>query len=695
MAETAKITIDADTKKAIQQIEKFSKVASESLKDVEKQTKLSSLAFANFVGGLATNAATSAFGAVAGAAKDLYNTFITEGVQAAIVQEDALNAVASALATSGEFSQEALQDFQNFASGLQSVTKFGDETILSQISLAKAFGATNEQAKTITEAAVNLAAATGKSLDEATKQVSKTLGGLAGELGEVNPAIKALTKEQLKAGEAARILLQQYGGAAANQVKTYSGALQQAKNAFGDLQEEVGFTITRNKAVIEIINFASKAFANLGTFVKDNREKIRGYVNELIALGAAVGGTILEIISQSKLVYAEIETLGTSIVTDVLATIDSIVKGFVSAIGDSLKVLNFKGVFDGAIASIDEFVASQNQIVQAGRETVAETRQQAAEGAAVYEEYSAKLAEFSYKIVNDKKYEADSLIEQENRKIEALKTSAEEQFTLELERQANFAATSSKQIDDELKRFETLNGVKANSTAEALQNEINYLDTLAIIHQDNANLLIAIDRKRSEDAKKLEDENNKERLKNQQTFFSKATSLTSSSSKELKAIGKAASLTQIAIDTPPAVASSFKFGAQIGGPVLGFVFGAIAAAAQAEQAKKVASLATGITEVPKGFPNDTFPANLTTGERVVSANQNADLKEFLDKQKSGTSSEQTAQKLDSGFGSVGALLSQMLNKLDNLENQVTVNIGNKEIFKELRAGLRQGRSLEV
>jgi hypothetical protein len=40
-------------------------------------------------------------------------------------------------------------------------------------------------------------------------------------------------------------------------------------------------------------------------------------------------------------------------------------------------------------------------------------------------------------------------------------------------------------------------------------------------------------------------------------------------------------------------------------------------------------LATGLTEVPSGYENDTYPALLSSGERVVDANANADLKAFL------------------------------------------------------------------
>ena len=199
-------------------------------------------------------------------------------ISSASRQEDAINSLNTALRTSGEFSDRASRDLQDFASSLQQVTKFGDEAVLEQLALAKAFGATNDQAKLVTEAAVELAAATGKSLEEATRQVAKTLGGFAGELGEVNPAIKALTAEQLRAGEAARVLIEQYGGTATAQLDTFSGATAQLSNTFGDLLEEIGFLITRNPVVIRSIKAAEEGVrefiqsletGSLGLFVAD------------------------------------------------------------------------------------------------------------------------------------------------------------------------------------------------------------------------------------------------------------------------------------------------------------------------------------------------------------------------------------------------------------------------------------------
>lgn len=269
----------ADFNKASNSVDGFTKSSNKSLKSI--QNSLSAL----------KTVALGAVGFLAG--RELINGLQTV-TQAASIQEDAINNLNTALALSGEFSDDASRSFIEFAQGLQATTKFGDEVILQQATLAKSFGATNEQAKLITQASLELASATGKSLEEATRQVSKTLGGYAGELGEVNPAIKALTQEQLRAGKAAEILLKQYGGTAASQVNTFSGALAQLKNLQGDVNEEIGFAITQNPAIIAATQGLSEGFKLLSDAVKANQGAIAELIKGFIRFGVEISKNVLK-----------------------------------------------------------------------------------------------------------------------------------------------------------------------------------------------------------------------------------------------------------------------------------------------------------------------------------------------------------------------------------------------------------------
>ena len=171
-------------------------------------------------------------------------------IQAANRQEDAINSLNSALKRSGEFSQALSDDLQDFAASLQKISIFGDEVILEQVAFAKALGLSTEQAKLTTQAAIELSAATGGaiSFESAVRNIAKTFSGLKGELGETVASIRNLTAEQLRAGEAARVILRENLGAAADQAKTTRGAFVQLTNAFGDLSESLGFIVTQSES---------------------------------------------------------------------------------------------------------------------------------------------------------------------------------------------------------------------------------------------------------------------------------------------------------------------------------------------------------------------------------------------------------------------------------------------------------------
>ena len=228
---------------------------------------------------------------------------VREFIQAATEQEDAVNRLSAALKVNGEFTRGAINDFEGYAASLQNVTRFGDEAILNQLALAKSFGATNQQAKEIVTAATDLAAAFDIDLESATRNVAKTLGGFAGELGETIPALKNLTQEQLQAGEGITLLANQFKGSAQESVKTFSGATDQLANTFGDLVEEIGFFITKNDTLREVIEGTTGVLDTFGSGLRVIRE-------ELLGIGEVTDGFTIardKLKEQTKLVYSLID----------------------------------------------------------------------------------------------------------------------------------------------------------------------------------------------------------------------------------------------------------------------------------------------------------------------------------------------------------------------------------------------------
>jgi len=101
------------------------------------------------------------------------------------------------------------------------------------------------------------------------KQLGKTLGGTTGRIAESVPAVKELTAEQLKAGDAIDLVLSRFGGSATGQIQTYSGAITQLSNSFGDTLEVLGATITESDAFIGAIKGLQQIVETFSKFVGD------------------------------------------------------------------------------------------------------------------------------------------------------------------------------------------------------------------------------------------------------------------------------------------------------------------------------------------------------------------------------------------------------------------------------------------
>jgi hypothetical protein len=132
------------------------------------------------------------------------------------------------------------QALLNQASALQKVTTFGDEAIIAQQAFLGSIGFTEDKIKQLIPVALDLASATGQTLEFAVRNLAKTYSGLTGELGELIPQTKDLTAEELKAGGALQVISDLMGGSAEQNTKTMTGSLEQMTNAVGDTAESIG-----------------------------------------------------------------------------------------------------------------------------------------------------------------------------------------------------------------------------------------------------------------------------------------------------------------------------------------------------------------------------------------------------------------------------------------------------------------------
>ncbi len=249
----------------------------------------------------AVSSVSSAFKALAGVAALVgLSAGIKEMIDAASEADESITALNTSLKISGEFSEKASQDFQNYASAVQNSTKFSEDAVLSNVALSKSYGLTNEQAKKVSAAALELATVQGVSLETATRQLTQTFDGQLGKLAKTVPALKGLTDEQLRSGAAADLVKKQFDGAAEAAGNTFSGASIKAKNAFGEVLEKTGSFITQNPVFVEAIKIASQEFNALAQKIDNNKAPIKDLLNDGIIL--LIEG--LNLLAQGALVLA-------------------------------------------------------------------------------------------------------------------------------------------------------------------------------------------------------------------------------------------------------------------------------------------------------------------------------------------------------------------------------------------------------
>lgn len=218
-------------------------------------------------------------------------------IGAAAEAAEASNSMRSALKIAGDFSERNAAQFEKLAEQIQQNTKFDDDLVLSQVAVAKQFGATNKQTEKLIKAAVQLSAATGQDLSGSMNLLAKSLDGSAGKLNELVPGMRQLTAEQLAAGEAADLVLKLYSGAAEAQVNTFTGAIEQSKNVFGGLAEALGDIVVSNPATIEAIRGVTEVFQVLKESVIENKEGLQEFVRGGIQLAAEGFGIFVQMLA--------------------------------------------------------------------------------------------------------------------------------------------------------------------------------------------------------------------------------------------------------------------------------------------------------------------------------------------------------------------------------------------------------------
>jgi hypothetical protein len=212
-------------------------------------------------------------------------TAIKEWVNLAKVQELAEINLASALKAAGEYTDELNKKYQDFASGIQDVTKYGDEQVLTLMALMKNLGVTTDKLEEAAKMTIGLATATGRGADSMGMYVALAMQGEFTMLRRYIPALRSTTDatEQLKiiTDFAARGFQ-----VAQDQTDSFAIGLQQIINLWNDLKEKLGDFIIKNQLVLDLMRQTKErlieANEQLSIWYKNNEALINQKTVEVI-----------------------------------------------------------------------------------------------------------------------------------------------------------------------------------------------------------------------------------------------------------------------------------------------------------------------------------------------------------------------------------------------------------------------------
>ncbi len=291
---------------------------------------------------------------------------VEESIKAASDYGTALNNLNKSLSSAGTYSKEASQSFLELAESLEKNTTISVTHALSLEALARNYAATNEQAKALTKAAIDMGAATGKDATTALQQLGGTLDGTSGRLGKLIPQIRSLTEYQLRTGEAISIVAARFKDAAAGDVNTYAGSLQKLSNSLEKVLISMGEMVTQSPTIRTVIKFLSDEFLKLANYIKtiSLENFINGAANGLVLFGRMINTFVilpLELLYEvAKISFNGIRDLFQVFIFGAATAASKVANFFApnSQIAQTLKTFA-----DSSLNVLDDFVQQTNESI--------------------------------------------------------------------------------------------------------------------------------------------------------------------------------------------------------------------------------------------------------------------------------------------------------------------------------------------
>jgi prefoldin subunit 5 len=285
--------------------------------------------------------------------------FFGKMIDEAVDAENNLNQLNAALARSGQLTTETSASMQKFATDLMAVSTIDDDVINGQLAIAMNFTKSSTKAQELVRAAADLSSAMKIDLGTAVELLGRSLDGTAGRLNETVPALRGVSEEALKSGAAIEIVGRAFSGAATAEISTYSGAMAQLSNVYGNFAASLGNMIVQNPMVAQSIKEISNAFMGATASIEAGTSSSIGFVNR--GISAMISG-IRDLIPSLNSV--------SSFMKSIAFLFEAMLKGVMSFV-DGLKILGnswlwLVGTMSGKQTALDDINAAIDRMKTRG-----------------------------------------------------------------------------------------------------------------------------------------------------------------------------------------------------------------------------------------------------------------------------------------------------------------------------------------
>jgi hypothetical protein len=284
--------------------------------------------------------AAAAFAAAAAAAAAYAGKLAIEGVKAAIEDEAAQLRLANALKNVTDVTDQQIKSIEEQILKTSLATGVADDEL--RPALQRLTVATKDVTKSqdLLKLALDISAATGKSVETVSNALAKAYEGNAGALSRLGVGISATEAKTLGFEGTVKQLSDTFGGAATTQANTFQGQINRLKVAFDEAKESVGAALLPtlqnllnyfiNTVIPKFIEFKNAAIQPVTDAIERNKESlttlyniIRNYVVPIIIGGF---GDSLQFIGK--------------IAGGILDVIGAVVRGIQSAVSTAINAIN-------------------------------------------------------------------------------------------------------------------------------------------------------------------------------------------------------------------------------------------------------------------------------------------------------------------------------------------------------------------